>query len=268
MPAEQIAAFTNVDDTADPDFFLRFLKRGNSLESIKQAKPIILDGLRLQDGQHVLDVGCGTGEDVIELAGRVRPSGQVTGIDISHAMIDEARRRTPREAHQVRYETADVQALPFADHCFDACRVERVLMHVPDPQLAIAEIVRVTKPGGRICIFDFDWDTHIVDSPYRATSRAVVRSFTDGIRNGWIARQLPRLLSDHDVSDIRHPAHTVFLDEPFYELLLSGHLEVAQRAGNLDPEKLRRWWDHLRSASEAGTFLAAVTALIVSGTRA
>jgi ubiquinone/menaquinone biosynthesis C-methylase UbiE len=267
MTTQQIDAFTNVDRTEDPEFYLRFLDEGNALESIQAAKPIILDQLRLRDHQHILDAGCGTGEDVVELAARVGPSGQATGVDISHTMVDEARRRAHRSTWRVKFQAADVRALPFADREFDACRAERLLMHVPDPELAIAELLRVTKPGGRICVFDFDWDSHFVDSPYRDTTRAIVRSFADGIRNGWIARQLPRLLADHGAINITYRAHTVFLDRSFYELLLGGHLRLAQAAGKFTPDELGRWRDHLRNASDKGTFLAGVTAMIVAATR-
>jgi len=267
MPNPQIESFSDVDHTSDPAFYPRFLDAGNALASIRSAKPIILKQLHLRDGQHVLDAGCGTGEDVAELADRVGPSGQAVGVDSSETMIQAARHRVRADHRSIDFEQADVRALPFADERFDACRAERLLMHVPDPQRAISELVRVTRRGGRLCLFDFDWDSHFVDSPYRETTRTVVRSFADGIRNGWIARQLPRLLSEHGITDISYQAHTVFLDEPFYELLLGGHLRAAPTTGTLTHSALQRWWEHLHAAATNGTFLAGVTALIVAGTR-
>ncbi|HTP19783.1 MAG TPA: hypothetical protein VMJ65_09275 [Solirubrobacteraceae bacterium] len=51
--------------------------------------------------------------------------------------------------------------------------------------------------------FDFDWDTHIVDSFHEDRTRTVVRSFTDGLQHGWIGRQLPRLFREHGLTDVK-----------------------------------------------------------------
>jgi ubiquinone/menaquinone biosynthesis C-methylase UbiE len=84
----------------------------------------------------------------------------------------------------------------FKSGTFDGCRTERMLMHVPGPFRAFCEMVRVTKRSGRISVFDFDWDTFIVDSPHRETRRRIVLSFSDSIRSGWIGRQLRRRFLD------------------------------------------------------------------------
>jgi hypothetical protein len=57
-------------------------------------------------------------------------------------------------------------------------------------------MARVTRPGGRVVVFDFDWDTLIIDHPAKATTRTIVLSYSDAITNGWIGRQLPRLLKE------------------------------------------------------------------------
>jgi trans-aconitate methyltransferase len=87
---EDVTLFTEVDRTGDPDFFIRFLDQCNSNPDM----PIILDRLHLRPGFHVLDLGCGTGVDAVDIARHVAPSGAVTGIDMSETMIAEARRRT------------------------------------------------------------------------------------------------------------------------------------------------------------------------------
>jgi ubiquinone/menaquinone biosynthesis C-methylase UbiE len=89
--------------------------------------------------QRLLDVGCGSGDDVRALARRVAPSGCVIGIDISEAMIGQARKQNAVPC--VDYCVADAHALPFADASFDAARVERVMQHVEDPDKALAEMV-------------------------------------------------------------------------------------------------------------------------------
>jgi SAM-dependent methyltransferase len=83
MPSQDVTDFTIVDHTGDPGFFRRFLDAGNAIPGIRESKQIILDGLRLAPGQRVLDVGCGMGNDVFELAERVGSGGEATGVDLS-----------------------------------------------------------------------------------------------------------------------------------------------------------------------------------------
>jgi ubiquinone/menaquinone biosynthesis C-methylase UbiE len=265
--SQDVTLFTDVDRTGDADFFVRFLDRGNSLPDIVRAKPLILDGLRVRDGQRVADVGCGMGADVFEIARLVGPTGSVVGVDVSETMILEARRRAEALSLPVSFHVGDAQALPFDDATFDACRSERMLMHVPDADAALTEIVRVIKSGGRVSIFDFDWDTLVIDSPDKPTTRAVVDAFSDGIRNGWIGRELPRRLHERGMTDINVIGHQVFVDFEFFGLLIGGRLTAAQAAGLVDPDQIRAWWQGLVDAEQAGVFLASFTAFIVSGTK-
>jgi len=154
--SEDTTRFTDVDQTKDPQFFTRFLDEGNKLPAIVASKLIILEGLRLHGGERVLDVGGGMGADVFEIAPLVGPNGQVTGVDVSAAMIDEARRRAEGRGLPVSFEVGDSQSLRFETSSFDAVRTERMLLHVPDAELAVSEMTRVLKSGGRMSASDFD----------------------------------------------------------------------------------------------------------------
>lgn len=264
-PVGDVTLFTAVDRTKDPGFFTLFLDRANELA--RTGKPLILQALRLGPGQIVLDLGCGTGADVIDIAQLVGPGGRVVGVDVSEALISEARRRWGESELPIEFRIGDAGALEFEDGSFDACRTERMLMHVPDEQRALSEMVRVTRRGGRVAAFDFDWDMHIVDSLHKDTTRAIVRSFSDGLQHGWIGRQLPRLFRAHGLTDVTVLPHTLFLTLEFYELLLGGHLVRVQDQGLLTPEEVERWWTDLRAKAERGEFLAALTAFIVAGTK-
>jgi hypothetical protein len=142
-----------------------------------------------------------------------------------------------------------------------------MLMHVPDAERAFAEMVRVIRRGGRLSVFDFDWETQIVDSPYTETTRLITRSFCDNFKNGWIGRRLPRLFKQHRMTDVSIVPQTIILNYPFLELLLGGHLTRVQQAGVVSSADAERWWTNLREAHEAGTFIYAITALIVAGAK-
>jgi len=197
----------------------------------------------------------------------VGPSGAVTGVDMSEAMIANARRCSGSSDLPVTFETADAMALGFADGSFDRCRAERLLMHVPDPVQALAEMVRVTKSHGRVCVFDFDWDTFVIDSPRRDITRQVVSSFSDSIRNGWIGRQLRRRFLDLGMTEVAVVTQEIFVGLEFLRLLIGGHLTQAQQSGAFAAAELQDWWAGLRVAEADGRFLAGFTAFIVSGSK-
>ena len=135
-PADDVTLFTAVDRTKDPGFFARFLDEGNALKSIQASKPLILDGLRLRPGQVALDVGCGAGADVIEMARLVGSGGRVVDVDVSEALISEAQRRWGETGLPVEFRIGDAQELDFDSGSFDACRTERMLMHISDENRA------------------------------------------------------------------------------------------------------------------------------------
>ena len=242
---EDITLFSSVDRTKEPDFFKRFLDQGNKIPGIIASKPVILAGLQLTVGKKVLDAGCGLGDDTFAIAQVVGSQGRVVGIDVSKTMILEARRRAVARGLPAEFEVGDAQALRFADATFDACRTERMLMHVPDAERAFTEMVRVICRGGRLSVFDFDWETQIVDSPYTETTRLITRSFCDNFKNGWIGRRLPRLFEQHGMTDISIVPQTIIITYPFLELLLGGHLTRAQQSGVVSSADAERWWTNL-----------------------
>jgi ubiquinone/menaquinone biosynthesis C-methylase UbiE len=267
MPGENTTNFTTVDRTADPNFFLHFLDEVNKLPGVVAWKSVILDGLRLQPGMQVLDIGCGTGADSFDVSARVGPNGLVTGVDFSETLIAEAIRRATVRNLPVVFEVGDAQALRFPNATFDAVRTERMLMHVLNAKQALSEMARVLHPGGRMAVHDFDWDSQFFDSPYKDTSRKIANSFCDGLKNGWIGRQLPRLFREVGMTDVSVSFLTVTFSYSFLQLLLGGNVANAVSTGTLSESEANQWWTHLAKANDEGTFFCGVTAYIVSGTR-
>ena len=102
----------------------------------------------LRGDERALDVGCGTGALAYALAPRV---GEVVGVDSSEEYLALAREDAPEGC---TFVLGDAEALPFAYGDFDLVGCLRVLHHVARPELVVAEIARVTRPGGRILIAD------------------------------------------------------------------------------------------------------------------
>lgn len=122
----------------------------------------ILSHARLQPGEVVLDVGCGTGTLAILAERQVGPTGAVHGIDASPEMISRAAWKAKRQGVPVRFQVAAAQALPFADAHLDVVLTTLMLHHLPRPsrQQLAREICRVLRPGGRVLAVDFGQGGH------------------------------------------------------------------------------------------------------------
>jgi SAM-dependent methyltransferase len=105
------------------------------------------------DGLHWVDVGCGNGAFTELLMQSCAPSS-VEGIDPSPAQIAYAEKRPG--AAGAHFSSGDAMALPFEDASFDAAAAALVLFFVPDPARGLAEMVRVTRPGGLVCAYLWD----------------------------------------------------------------------------------------------------------------
>lgn len=110
----------------------------------------MLSAAGIAPGQRVLDLASGAGEPCLSIARRVGPGGTVFATDLVDEMLSGARRRA-REAAlaNVRFEVADMEALPFADASFDRVTCRFGLMFCPEPLRALAEARRVLVPQGR-----------------------------------------------------------------------------------------------------------------------
>lgn len=131
-----------------------------------QWPPVLLAAARIGAGDHVLEVGCGTGVLARRLRAQVGPSGRVVGLDLSDSMLSVARERCP----EVELRQGDAMALPFPDASFDAALGAFMLMFVPDPELAVRELWRVLRPGGRLVVSVWEG---LAQNPAYATLAAI-----------------------------------------------------------------------------------------------
>lgn len=257
--------FPTLDQQTDPRFFIQYLDAGNALADVQRLKQVILAQLELGSGLHLLDVGCGTGDDVRALVQVVGAHGRSVGVDASTVMIAEAQHRHAAPGLPIAFMVSNAQHLALADASFDCCRAERVLMHLEHPEQALAEMVRVVRPGGKVVVFDMDWGMAFVDSPYQETTRTILQAFSDGMQHGWIGRSLPRLFQAVGLVEVTCVPHTVHLDYAFAQRLFAEYLRTVQAAGVVSAEELTRWWQALAQAEEAGHLHVGQLGFVVSG---
>jgi len=262
--------FARVDNSDNPDSFVSYLDTTTGMDFFKVLKSGTYDLLSVREGARILDVGCGTGDDVLAMAQRVGDGGLVVGVDNSETMLSEARQRSEGSGLPVEFHLAEVYKLPFPDATFDGCRAERLFLHLEDPAGALAELTRVCRPGGHIVALDSDWETMLIDATDRALTRKIINFICDSHANGWIGRQLSRLFKESGLSDVQvYPGAFTTTD---YELAarlirLQSMLEWAIADGTLSFEEVKVWLAELEERNRAGTFFCSQTGFVVRGTK-
>jgi len=246
MKIAHVSKYTSVDSAADPAALAACMDLVALCGGVDHGRRLVGERLALYPGAALLDLGCGTGDQTRELATRVVPGGRAVGLDLSQTMIDEARRRADTARLPVEFEVGDAQCLPFADGTFDACRTERMLIHVPDARAALAEMVRVARPGGRVGVIDAETETMLFDSADRALTRRIVTAFSDSFQNGWIGRRLPRMMTEAGLTALTvepyvmvfHPEVIAAVVDPHLAGMVAGDMITAEEAGRWRAEVL------------------------------
>jgi ubiquinone/menaquinone biosynthesis C-methylase UbiE len=240
-----------------------YLDTISATEFVRSYKRKAFEMLGVRQGARLLDVGCGTGDDVIALARMVGPTGKVTGLDKNPTVIAEGWRRLEGKGLPAEFQIGDVHHLGFPDDTFDCCRSDRAVQHMDDPERAIAEMIRVLRPGGRVVISEPDWETLVIDSSDRSVTRRVVNFMCDRIvRHGWIGRQLPRLFKQARLADVEVKADVFIITDLTSADRIWGlrrHAKRAQQAGVITEDEMAGWFEELERADKAGlTFTSAL----------
>ncbi|AYV77759.1 MAG: hypothetical protein Edafosvirus1_90 [Edafosvirus sp.] len=245
---------------------------GKQLQHLKQRS---IEKMCLKPGDHVLDLGCGPASDTISLAQVVGKTGKVVGIDCDNEMIKLANQRAidanvndfvTHQVHMIHGSTK----LPFEDNTFDACRSERVFQHLVDPKNALLELVRVTKPGGKIIIMDTDWGSigHYTSFPEIESKIKLV--YRDKISlNPLIARQIHSMMREANLKQIKaEPVIFASHDYKEFNYILGFHNKVkdeGMKCNYFTQEEYDKFVNDLIEINAKGDFLGYVCGFITIG---
>jgi len=220
-------------------------------------------------GQRVIDVGCGAGALTVVLAGIVGGEN-VAGVDPSQPFVEEARARVPGADLRV----GPAESLPFEDATFDAALSQLVFHFVQDPAKAVAEMRRVTKPGGRVaaCVWDMTGGMTMLRSYWDAVREAGATEPDETERFGGRPGQLAQLWRDAGLRDVVDETLTVSSDYENFDELWTSFLgaagPVGQHAVSLDEQQAAAVSAalHRRIGSPDSAFTLTATAWYAAGT--
>lgn len=169
-------------------------------ERERPAREAGVRALAVQSGEHVLEVGFGTGNEILALAALVGPTGKVTGLDISAGMMSVTIHKLQQEQPNasIDLKLADAREMPFADAVFDAVYLSFTLelFTAADVSRVLGEIRRVLKPRGRLAV------VALATVPSGGHGSAAERTYV------WMHRHFPHLVDCRplDVAGVLHDA--------------------------------------------------------------
>ncbi|GIF17936.1 ubiquinone/menaquinone biosynthesis C-methylase UbiE [Actinoplanes tereljensis] len=235
---------------------------------IRRVRRTAMEALRPQPGGRLLDAGSGAGDVSRWLAAQVGTGGEVIALDYSAATIAAALQR--HDGSNVRYMTGDVSAMRLPSDSFDGVWCERVLQHVDDADAAIAELIRVTRPGGRICLIDTDWESLAFDGVPARLAATIVADMHGRLtpRQHDMGRTLRRRLVDAHLTDVTATPVTCLFGDPDSAgvVLPMVNPMVPVEAWTTPPGVRDNWFSHVDAAGSRGDFLAVLTIWVVAGT--
>src|SRR5262249_35430320 len=155
------------------------------------------------------------------------------------------------------------------EETFDGAWADRTFQHLADPRVALSELVRVLRPGGRLVVADPDYATQVVSIPDQDLARRVLRFRAEvGIRHGTLAHQMNRLFGQAGLADVHVEAVPVVLRDPAaldHALGLRHWARFAHERQLVERDEVRAWEAALDHAVAGGHFLYAFSVFVTAG---
>jgi len=246
-----------------------YLRRTAASPAVRAVKQRGYELLRLRPGATVVDVGCGPAIDTVALARIVGPGGCVIGVDADPALVTEANRVSFQSGTGAftRHVVGSATALPLDTASSDGCYSERLLQHLSwtATQRAVAEFVRVVRPGGMVVVADTDWATLSIAAPDPLLERRVVSQHSTAFPNPFSGRYLSGLLLRAGLVDLIQESYALSLTYEAMEFLLLPTLRAGVASGVIAPAEAGRWWIGVRDLRNHGQFFAQVCLVVTAG---
>lgn len=217
--------------------------------------------LRLKPGESILDIGCGPGFLLNEMAEEIGPSGLLRGIDVSADMIALASGRCA-EKITIELQVADALKLPFVDETFDVAVSTQVYEYVADIATALREAWRVLRPGGRMLVLATDWESSVWNNSDEARMARVLEAWRDHGAHSRLPRALPKRLRDAgfrlDRIEVIPIINTEYDQNTYSHSMISTLAKFGVGRQNFSVAELQAWADDLKEFGERGDYFFSV----------
>ncbi|MEV0231486.1 methyltransferase domain-containing protein [Nonomuraea sp. NPDC050786] len=250
----------NIAAEADVAAMIALLDATETLPGAAELRTRSYELLALPPGAGVVDVGCGAGRAVAELAER---GARAVGVDVVDRTVALAAQRWPGRD----FRTGDAYSLPFEDGELAGYRADKVYHEIDDPARALREARRVLADGGHIVLLGQDWDTVVIDSGHPALTRRIVHARADLTPAPRAARGYRNLLLDAGFEDVTVEVHTAVFTHALTLSMLSGFAEAVRGAGAITEEEAAVWLADQEERSRSGRGFVALPVFVSSGRR-
>ncbi|AFT98226.1 methyltransferase domain-containing protein [Nocardia brasiliensis] len=235
-----------------------------ALPGIRRLRTWAQDALALRPGERAVDIGSGTGSEVLAFADTVGADGVAVGVEPDPNLLASAERRAAQAGSIAKFHSGDAYGLPFGADSFDAVLCERVFQHLTAPARAANEIARVLRPGGRVVVVDSDWGTAIVHPGERSVVREVIDTLISATTNPFSGRRLPGQLTKAGLVIDEIGSHALVQDRTVGAGSLVNRISaMAVARGVITGEQRDRLLEDLEAGAASGDIHLSVTMFAV-----
>lgn len=240
----------------------------------KNLRKIILNLAQLKAGTRAVEIGCGTGALLADLASAVGAKGKVVGFEPQPAFAGEARKTLVENGWSDRAEVREEYStkLSVQDSFADAAIAQTVLIHLPEQVLknTLAEMRRIVTIGGRVVSCDQDGDTWTIDHPNRELTRRIIKFNCDQrYADGWTGRHLRRLFQETKLENIKIKT-LVHMDTEKSSYLFGMAKRIACAASEvkvISQKEKEQWIADLHETAARGIFFSSINYFVCAGIR-
>lgn len=250
---------------AEKHYDINYLQNSRRLlVSLKEASYKYFENI--SDGI-IVDLGCGAGKDVIELAKVVGAHAKVIGVDHDPVMVNQGT-ADAKDLNNVEFILSEAYPLPFEDNAIAGLRTERVIQHLKEPQKVVDEIYRILNPGSPFVIIETDWHSLTFYTEFAEVQKKVNAYLTDAkINNGFAARKLTAYLTRSNFTGIKfeiHPFILNTLEDANQYLWVEKMVQEAAENRYITTEEHQQFYAALQRADSEGYFACSINLVVAS----